>query len=104
MERLQVKKIKRVDGEMRELSEILKAKKVGSKELCIITYKGKFNYWLLKKLNMDKYIEEHTVDECEKYKTFFSNIMAQLDICIESLEALLERKLEEKELAQGFEL
>lgn len=87
-----------------KLSEILTAKQIKSRELVVIAYKCKFNYWLLKQKNMEEFISEKGYEELEKYKKFFSNIIAELDKCQSSLEELMERKLSEKEQTQGFDL
>jgi hypothetical protein len=89
---------------MRTISEILTSKQIKSKELVILAYKGRYNYWLLKQKNMEEFIAEHAQEELEKYKKFFSNIIEKLDICQDSLELLLERKLSKKEQTQGFDL
>lgn len=89
---------------MRKISEILTAKQIKSKELVILAYKGKFNYYLLKQKNMEEFIADHKQEELEKYKKFFSNIVKELDKCQDSLEILLERKLNKKEQTQGFDL
>ena len=89
---------------MRNLGEIMSTKQISSKELYSFSYMGKYNYWLIKKINMEQFIKENTVDECKKYEKFFSKILRELEICIESLEVLLDRKLTNDEKSKGFEI
>ena len=89
---------------MRKLEEIMSTKQISSKELYTFSYMGKYNYWLIKKNNMEQFTKENTIDECKKYEKFFNTILKEIDICIESLEVLLERNLTEDEKSKGFEM
>lgn len=89
---------------MRKLEEIMSTKQISSKELYSFSYMGKYNYWLIKKNNMEQFIKENTVDECKKYESSCNKILKQLEICTESLEILLERKLTEDEKSKGFDM
>lgn len=89
---------------MRKLEEIMSTKQISSKELYTFSYMGKYNYWLIKKINMEQFAKENSLDECKKYESFFNKILKELDICIESLEILLERKLTEDEKSKGFDM
>ena len=53
---------------------------------------------------MEQFTKENSLDECKKYESFFNKILKELDICIESLEVLLDRKLTNDEKSKGFEI
>ena len=89
---------------IRKVDEILQSKKITSKELYASTLMGRYNYWLIKKINAEAYFNSHTHEECVKYQKLFQSMMDNLDIIEESLCILMERDLTKEEKAKGFKL
>lgn len=89
---------------IRKVNEILQSKKITSKELYISTLMGRYNYWLIKKMNAEAYFNSHTHEECVKYQKLFQEMMDTLDSTEKSLCILMERDLTKEEKARGFKL
>lgn len=83
--------------------EILKNKRISSKEYMITLFKGEYNYWLLRKTKAEVFFNSNSLEMCEKHKLLFNEVLMKLDIAKESLESLLGRKLT-KEESKGFKL
>lgn len=74
------------------------------KEVMLKVLKGRFNYWLLRRLNAEKFFETHESDKCEKYLPLFDQVTQELSEVQRNLEFILDRKLSEKEMTTGFEI
>lgn len=83
---------------MIKLEEMLKKRKITSKQLVTLIYAGEYNYWLLRKEKAETFFNSNNIENCIKYKDLFNEVLKNLDIAKESLETLLERKLTEEEL------
>lgn len=88
---------------MIKLEEMLKKRKITSKQLVTLIYAGEYNYWLLRKEKAEIFFNSNNIENCIKYKDLFNEVLKNLDIAKESLETLLERKLTEEEL-KGIKL
>lgn len=84
--------------------KILADKKDGLDKFYIIVYQGRYNYWLCRKEKAEEFFNSHSSDECEKYKDLFAEVLNGIDTCRESLETLLNRKLTDSELKNGFNI
>ncbi|WP_154840000.1 hypothetical protein [Clostridium paraputrificum] len=74
------------------------------KEVMLKVLKGRFNYWLLRRINAEKFFETHEPNKCEKYLPLFDQVTQELSEVQKKLEFVLDRKLSDKEMTTGFEI
>ena len=74
------------------------------KEQILLTLKGRFNYWLIRRINAEHYFNTHALVESEKYLPQFNLITQKLSETQKILESVLERKLTDRETSIGFEI
>ena len=74
------------------------------KEQILLTLKGRFNYWLIRRINAEHYFETHPDEVNKKYLHQFDLITQKLSETQRILESVLERKLTDRETSIGFEI
>ncbi|MDB2086463.1 MULTISPECIES: hypothetical protein [Clostridium] len=74
------------------------------KEQILLTLKGRFNYWLIRRINAEHYFETHPDEVNKKYLHQFDLITQKLSETQRILEAVLERKLTEREITTGLKI
>ena len=70
------------------------------KEQILLTLKGRFNYWLIRRINAEHYFETHPDEVNKKYLHQFDLITQKLSETQRILEAVLKRESLQKEKLQ----